>query len=108
MSASSILRLVGLQTERRQWVAGAFSCPLQADQALVDQCLIVLLDRDHQTVTLIADGDGRADIIDHRQHNRAKAIRVRECLCMHRERPDPYSTDPRRPSAPDAEPSIAR
>ena len=84
MSASLTVRLVGWQTERWQWVAGALSCPLQAGPALVDQCLIVLLDGDHQTVTLIADRHGRAGIIDHRQHNRAKAIRVRECLCMHK------------------------
>ena len=49
-------------------VPGASSSLFQENQALFNQCLIVLLDCEHQTVTLIADCCGRSGIVDHR-HN---------------------------------------
>ena len=55
----------------RQRVAGAFGDSLQADQALVNQRLVVLLDRQHQPMTVIADGHGGAVISDNRDDQRA-------------------------------------
>src|SRR5712691_9146322 len=60
----------------------------QADQDLIDQRLIVLLDRDHQMMTGIADRYGRVDIRDHRQDQCAQAVRIREHARRPGERPD--------------------
>lgn len=46
-----IVCLVRMRSDGGSGIAGSFGDLLQADQALVHQCLIVALERDHQTVT---------------------------------------------------------
>ena len=80
----------------REPIAGSFSRLLQADQALVHESLIVALERGHQTVTLIADGDRRSGIGDHPQDQRTQAGRRRKRRRMRGERDDACGPESRK------------